>query len=236
MLSNDISSETDRATRSETWLYLEEFTHRAVNDYTAMLAIVRRAAHTVTDDISESALKELANRLQAAAMSLRALRPPADGVLRDLSQELEPLCASLSNSILSPRQIRLTLTSEPVVINAHRCWQLSLIISELVTNAARHAFRSRDHGSINITTVVRGSSIECAVVDNGACGDSFVPGRGTAIVNALVKDLSGAITRNHMITGSVIVFSIPLADAFFIPAKDRRRSHILSRLSSDSDR
>lgn len=207
--------------RPGAWLYLEEITHRALNEYTAMLAIVRRASRSVMDESSELALDEVAAKLRAAAMSFLALRPPMDGLLRDLSGELEPLCASLSQSFSSSRQITLTLTADPVAISAYRCWQLSLVISELVTNAARHAFRLRPSGSIEVTTRIHDGNIECAVVDDGICEEKVMPVRGTAIVNALVNDLGGTISRFHAVTGSIIVLSIPCAEALFIPAARR---------------
>ena len=224
MLSSDIGASQDRLPAAEAKLYLEEFTHRTLNDYTILLAIVRRAARNISDEAAEIALKEISHRLRAAATSLIALRPPADGLLRDLSRELEPLCASLSDSIMAYGRIALALSSEPVAISAYRCWQLSLIISELVTNAARHAFANRRNGLINVITAVRGGTIECAVADNGGCKPDFAPGRGTMIVNALVSDLGGAITRNHSVNGSTIVISIPLAEAFFSPTKTKPAS------------
>jgi two-component sensor histidine kinase len=218
MLSNHEGTESSQASRPDAWLYLEEITHRALNEYTAMLAMVRSASRSVTDENSEQILDDVATRLRAAAMSFLALRPPIDGLLRDLSRELEPLCASLSSSFLSRRQITLTLTSESAAISAYRCWQLSLIVSELVTNAARHAFRLRPSGSIEVTTCVRGDNIECAIVDDGICEENIKPGRGTAIVDALVNDLGGTISRHHAVTGSTVILSIPRAEVFFVPA------------------
>lgn len=218
ILATNGNADTGAAPRPDAWLYLEEITHRALNEYTAMLAIVRRAGRSVTDETSEQALDEVATRLRAAAMSFLALRPPMDGLLRDLSRELEPLCASLSESFSSSRRITLTLTTEPVAISSYRCWQMSLVISELVTNAARHAFRLRPSGSIEVTTSVRDGNIECAVVDDGICEETIIPGRGTKIIDALVNDLGGTISRHHAVTGSIIVLSIPCAEAIFVPA------------------
>ena len=217
MLSNDVDAAPDGSSVPAGWLYLEEVTHRVLNEYTVMIAMLRRATKMVLDKNAETTLNEISDRLRTAATYIRALRPPTDRFLRDISRELEPLCESLSNSIRSYGRIELVLSSEPVAISAYRCWQLSLIISELVTNAARHAFRTRDDGLINVLTAVRGGNIECAVLDNGRCEPTFTPGRGTAIVNTLVGDFGGAITRSQSINGSAIVFSIPLAEAFFTP-------------------
>jgi len=228
MLSTIGNTESGQAARPDAWLYLEEITHRALNEYTVMLAIVRQASRCVPDKTSEQALDAVAARLRAAAMSFLALRPPMDGLLRDLSRELETLCASLSDSFLSHRRITLSLTSEPVAISAYRCWQLSLIVSELVTNAARHAFLLRPSGFIEVTTRIRDENIECAIADDGICEETIKPGRGTAIVDALVNDLGGTISRRHGVTGSTIVLSIPRAEVFFVPAARRNGPSSLS--------
>ena len=204
--------------RPDAWLYLEEITHRTLNDYTAMLAIVRRAALTVGDETSGRALADVAVRLRATATTLLALRPPREGHVRDLDQELEALCGAITNSILSPRSITLTLLAEPVTVSAHRCWQVSLIISELITNAARHAFRDVSQGSIAVSVRTRGETIQCTIADDGTCKGNIAPGRGTAIVDALIDDLGGVITRRFSDAGSAIAFTIPLAERSFPPS------------------
>ena|ERR1700722_19881184 len=218
MLSIDQDTGTGSATRPDAWLYLEEITHRALNDYTAMLAIVRCAALTVGDKKSGQALADVTVRLRAAATTVQVLRPPRDGDIRSLDEELETLCAAITTSILSPRGITLTLSSEPVIVSAYRSWQISLVISELITNAARHAFRHASQGSIAVTVRVRGETIQCAIADDGACQGNATPGRGTAIVNALIDDLGGIITRRFSAAGSAIAFTIPLAKSFFRPS------------------
>lgn len=196
------------------WLYLEEIVHRALNDYSAMLSVLQCASLAVSDEESKRALNTVARRLRAGANVFHALKPPADAGLRDLNRELELLCSSLSISTLSWRGIRLTLSADSVMLEARRCWQLSLIISELVTNAARHAFREKSEGSIVITLRADGDSFECTVVDNGACSSTqLAPGSGTAIVNALIHELHGTISREYTGAGSTIAFRVPIAEA-----------------------
>jgi two-component sensor histidine kinase len=140
--------------------------------------------------------------------------------MRDLSQELANLCTHISSSILSPHGIRLNLSSDPVAMSAFRCWQLSLVISELVANAARHAFRHREAGAVTIKICACDEVLRCAIIDDGAAAGVVSPGRGTAIVNALISDLGGAISREHSGTGSTVAFYVPLADAILIPKID----------------
>jgi two-component sensor histidine kinase len=174
---------------------------------------VRRAQEKASDRTSELVLTEVGLRLRASAMTYLALRPPQDKHFCDLSRELAVLCTSISNSILSPRGIRLTLSADPVMISAFRCWQISLVISELVTNAARHAFHQRDGGAVTIKTSVCDGILRCEIIDDGAASPVVSPGRGTTIVNALINDLGGSVSREHLSTGSTIIISVPLADA-----------------------
>jgi two-component sensor histidine kinase len=193
------------------WLYLDEITHRAVNEYAAMLAVVRRAARSVSDHASAHALEEVAARLQAAAVMNRALQPAQGDGPQNLDRDLEALCAGLSASILAGRPIRLTLLTEPVVIGARRSWQVCLIVSELVTNALRHAFTRCSEGSITIKLGLTAGRVYCAVSDDGVAAPIVRPGRGTTIVDALAADLGGIVLRRHSGRGSCVVLSFPLA-------------------------
>jgi two-component sensor histidine kinase len=218
----------------DAWLYLEEMTHRALNDYTAMLTMVRRAADRAPDGTSAAVLNEVGVRLRASAMTYLALRPPLDGSDRDLSQELAVLCTSISNSVLSPRGITLTLSADPVIVSPLRCWQISLVVSELLNNAAKHAFRQRDAGAVTIKISTRGGMLRCAIMDDG--GVDSVPsfGRGTAIVNALVDGLGGTVSREYRSSGSTIAFCVPLTDADCVDQIATRMSPAVESRAFDS--
>jgi two-component sensor histidine kinase len=177
-----------------------------------MLAIVRRTAQTVSDQATGRALADVTIRLRTAAVTYQALRPPQVGHVCELDQELKTLCESISNSILSSRGIALTLASDSVSICAYRYWQISLVIFELVTNAARHAFGLEKDGSIKVIARVCDGNLQCAVIDDGVCEGVASPGRGTTIVNALITDLGGTISRNHSKAGSMIAVCVPLDD------------------------
>ena len=112
MPSNNFTVDPYEAMRPDAWLYIDEVTHRTLKEYTAILALVRRAAAVVLDETSGQALEDVAIRLRAAAASLRALRPPREGHVRGLDQELEALCTALTKSVLSPRA--LLLPSRPI--------------------------------------------------------------------------------------------------------------------------
>jgi two-component sensor histidine kinase len=231
MPANEFTTDSPSATRPDAWLYIDEITHRVLNDYTAILAIVRRASTAVVDETSGQALEEVAARIRAAATSLCVLRPPREGHVRDLDRELEALCTALASSFLSPKGISLTLSADPVTLGAYRCWQILLIVSELVTNSARHAFQRGDPGSVTIRVGVQDEAVRCSIIDDGSVRPDAVPGRGTGIINGLICDLGGSITRNFSDAGTTVDFVIPLAEAFFGKRLEAQR-----RLSPLSER
>jgi two-component sensor histidine kinase len=196
--------------RTGAWLYLDEITHRVLNDYTAMLCTVRAASRKNSRSEYVQALEELTDRLSASATAFRALCPPSNQVPSDLDAQLEDLCASLSASILAKKAIRLVFVADQVHASAQQCWKICLIVSELVTNAARHAFNEQAQGSIIVEITKQEDAIRCAVVDDGVSLATIVPGRGSAILDAMVAELGGTIIRNHTMWGSVVVFRVPI--------------------------
>jgi two-component sensor histidine kinase len=152
------------------------------------------------------------HRLTASATAFRALSPPPNAAPRNLDEELEALCKSLTTSLLAKNNIQLTFSAEPVSVAAHRSWKICLIVSELITNAARHAFRGRARGAITVTLAMRGEVISCSVADDGAASPMLAPGRGTAILDGIAAELGGTIARNLSSQGSAIVLQVPLTD------------------------
>ena len=56
----------------------------------------------------------------------------------------------------TPQGIELELASRPLKLRSERCWKLGLIVSELITNSARHAFGDRG-GTIQVELSASGS-------------------------------------------------------------------------------
>ena len=192
------------------WLYLDEVMHRTLNDYTVLLAMVQCASLAVSDTATEYVLRQIELRLRATSTTFRALGRPWGTLPRSLDVELESLCAALTESVLKDREIALTLSAQPITVDSGLCWRLSLVIAELVMNAAKHAFRASRRGSIEIDVRMSGGGVQCMVRDNGAATAVISPGRGTTIVNALISELGASIVRNFSSRGSIIVLHVPL--------------------------
>jgi two-component sensor histidine kinase len=76
-----------------------------------------------------------------------------------------------------------------------------MMVYELVTNAARHAF-GNGKGGIRVELSRAGKLVECTVVDNGSAPKNVQRGRGLKIVDELVKGLDGRLDQRFGQKGS----------------------------------
>jgi two-component sensor histidine kinase len=105
--------------------------------------------------------------------------------------------------------MELRLVERTFQMNSERCWRLGLIVSELITNAERHAFRNGGGGSIRVELLPSTSFVECRVTDNGAGEESANRGRGLEIVESLAKSLGGTIDQHFGPQGATAVLIFP---------------------------
>jgi two-component sensor histidine kinase len=206
--SNEISS-SERPSPEE-WLLFREYTHRVNNEFTsAISAISLAAAHSASGEV-KAALAAVVARLENYARVDRALRMPEQAASMDAATYLRQLCLAIGGSRLDFKNIRLVLVERPLMMNSERCWRLGVIVSELVTNAARHAFRERG-GTIVVELLSTASLVECRVTDDGTAEANVRPGQGLQIVQAMAEGLNGKVRQHFGPVGSTSVLSFPYA-------------------------
>jgi two-component sensor histidine kinase len=84
-----------------------------------------------------------------------------------------------------------------------------MIVSELITNAARRA-GTNGSASIRIELLPAEGALECRVTDDGACSPDIKPGHGVRIVEALARALGGDIRMQSGPRGACSVLLCPL--------------------------
>ena len=119
----------------------------------------------------------------------------------DAAVYLRKLCLSISRSKLDRMKINLVLSACPLPLQSDQCWRLGMIVHELITNAARHAFAG-GNGEIRVELSRTGSLAECWVLDNGSARANVQPGRGLKIVDELTKDLGGRFVQKFGPSGT----------------------------------
>jgi two-component sensor histidine kinase len=189
-------------------LLLAELLHRINNEFASAVTMMSCAAARSGNDEVKTALAAVSDRLMAYAEVHRALAGPADSLDVDVSLYLRELCEAISRSKLADKGITLALIDRPLKMNSVRCWRLGLVVSELITNALRHAFGTAG-GVIRVELIPSGSFIECRVSDNGCAAKPMRRGRGMMIIESLVESLDGSIEYVLGDRGSAVVVTVP---------------------------
>jgi two-component sensor histidine kinase len=192
-------------------LLLREITHRVNNEFASIIQLVSRTAAKSPDVNVKLALAGIAQQLHCYARVHHALQMPETNGFVDASEYLRNLCQSISLSKLEHRHIELVLVDQPFWLSSERCWLMGMVVAELITNAARHAF-DETGGTIRIECQVSEEVLECKVADDGSASNADVrPGTGLRIVEALAQAL-GAQFRFHLgESGSTATLAFPVA-------------------------
>ena len=187
---------------------LQELNHRINNEFAAAIGSVTVAAARSGNEEVKAALTGVAELLHRTADVHRVLQMPDHDTPVDSAAYLRQLCLSISRSRLDARQISLVLSAQPLRLQAERCWRLGMIVHELISNAARHAFANRG-GAIRVAVWQEGALVKCSVQDSGSVTTSIRPGRGLKIVNSLSRALGGRFGQTFGVQGSKSLLVFP---------------------------
>ena len=192
----------------EEFLLIEEMQHRVANEYAIAIANLALRARACPD-ASRTILAETAARLSDFAALHRALAPPRIATTVDLGEYLRTLCLAITRANLAELGMSLLFYETEVALEAHRAWRVGLIVSELITNAVRHGSWKRGEGVITVEILSEVGHVKCRVSDNGGGSEDAPRGRGTAIIEALARDLGGHIRREFNKDGVTVHLTVP---------------------------
>ena len=168
-------------------LLLAEYIHRTANDFATACAEIRVASRMPTPSAVQDRLAQAATQLHALASIQRILQPPREASI-DLGNRLCELCHYQAEARFAEQGAFIRLQTCEVVLDAERGWALLAIVSELLTNTARHAFEDPG-GQVLIELTRSGGAILCRISDNGVGIGAVRRERrtGAAIVEELAR-------------------------------------------------
>jgi two-component sensor histidine kinase len=194
-------------------LLLRELNHRVNNELTSSAICTVSAKAVESDDVAvKAALLDVVDLLHGYADVHKALRIPDPGHLTDAARYLQDVCFSITKYRLDRLSIRLVFSADDLRLESERCWKLGLIVSELLTNVARHARFDDRRPEANVKLLLAGSVVRCAVSDNGSASDLIVRGRGLTIVGELARSLGGRVHVSCAAEGSSFLLTFPLTE------------------------
>ena len=193
-------------------LLLRELNHRIMNELTCAVSAVSAKAVQSDSVAVKAALLDVVDLLHRCAAVHRSLRMPDQGCLTDAAKYLQELCFSVAKYRLEGLAMRVLFSADDLRLEGARCWRLGLIVSELLTNVARHAqFDVRDP-ELRVELRLAGGIVKCKVSDNGSAPEPIRRGRGLTIIGELVSDLGGRVHASCAAEGCSFLLTFPLTE------------------------
>jgi two-component sensor histidine kinase len=204
-----VGTDEDWTKNLDEFILLQEMAHRINNELTSTIGIISCTIERSRSENVKIALTEVIEHLFDHARVYRALQMPSSNRWIDAAAYLRELCQCISRAKLRHSGIELVLVEHPLQLRSAQCWRLGLIVSELITNASRHAF-ANDGGTIRIELRRLGASVECHVTDDGSGPEAVRPGRGFGIIQQLARGLNGKIRQQFGKKGASAILSFPI--------------------------
>jgi two-component sensor histidine kinase len=192
-----------------------EMNHRVKNSLALVASMLRLQAREDSDPSFAQQLEDATLRVGAIARVHEQLYQTSDVERFDVGRYIEAICKDLSASFA---QCEIVVEAQPgIVISTDRAISSALIVNELVSNAAKHAYRGQGAGRVWVKVAATGvDSFSIAVRDEG----DGVPedlefgkgkGLGARMVRALAQQLGGEFEIVARHPGVEFILTAPLA-------------------------
>jgi two-component sensor histidine kinase len=196
---------------------VNEINHRVKNSLQLVASMFTLQASASADPVLAQSLQEAIGRVTAVARIHERLYRSTDILKIDLAAYLADICADLSG-LSAQHEIRYE-APERILISTDRAVRIALLVTELVTNATKHAYPQGGQGRILVQARPTGlNTVALSVRDEG----SGLPqgfdiersrGLGMRIVAALLKQSGATLRLRHRQPGSEFFIEFPLRPA-----------------------
>lgn len=178
---------------------LKEIHHRVKNNLQLVSSILYIQANDTPDISVAEFLDECQNRISSIALIHQNLYLTDDLDKVGFQKYIEVLADSIINTFSEKDRVSLMINAKDIRFNIETSISLGLIISELICNSIKHAFKDRNDGIIFLEiNKIDETKYELIAGDNG-CGnlsksDSSIS-IGLELVRLLVMQLEGEIEK-----------------------------------------
>jgi len=189
----------DQSKLAERDLMLRELDHRMKNNFQTVASLLRLQLRRTAEEPAREALQEALNRVISISEAHRNLYAAGDDLEHvDMGVYLGDLCANLADALLLGEKVRLQCSVEHGALERDRAVAIGLIVNELVTNAAKHAFCEGKPGEIRVAFAHNDDGYRLTVEDNGrglpVDYATRGPGLGRGLVEAFTLQAGGSLT------------------------------------------
>ena len=194
---------------------VKEMNHRVKNSLALVVGMLRLQARQNSDPEFVQHLEDATLRVGAIARVHEQLYQSADVERFDVGRYIEAICTDLSASF---SQCKIHVQAQGgLIIPTDRAISSALIVNELVSNAAKHAYQGHGAGDVWVNVAATGvNSFFIAIRDEGGGlpkGAHFGNGKGLGarMVRALAEQLGASLEVVARHPGVEFILTAPLA-------------------------
>jgi two-component sensor histidine kinase len=202
-----------RAALEHQQVLMQEINHRVKNSLQLVGSMFNLQAGASKDPALKQALHEAYGRVTAIARVHERLYRNAEVGSVDLSGYLDDVCRDLQ-AVTGDNAIEF-VAGEPIRISTDRAVLVALLVGELVTNAAKHAYTASAPGPIFVHIAgTSGASVRISVRDAGKGlpndADLRHEGLGMKMIDAFVKQSGATLDIRRPAVGTEFLVEVPL--------------------------
>ncbi|MFN3433383.1 MAG: sensor histidine kinase [Sphingomonas sp.] len=196
-------------------LLLQEIDHRMKNNFAIVASILDIQRRRMNGEAADALGAALA-RVESIARAHRHLyrgAGQADAV--DMRAYLSDLCSALADALLLRGGVALSCSADAIEVPRDRAVSIGLVVNELVTNAAKHAFTGRAGGTITVGLRRRPGGMTLIVSDDGggmpASARPSGPdhGLGSRLIPAFARQAGGTLATDSGPEGTTVTMDMP---------------------------
>jgi two-component sensor histidine kinase len=188
-------SEEQRAARRHAEAFAE-LHHRVKNSLANAASLLKLQATPDADPRVVAAIEQAANRIHAIADLHGLLYTVESQDAVDLGVYVRDFCERLAQSLFEDRRVQIKVMTEQAMAPFEQAAPFGVILNELVTNAAKHAYPAAGEGVICVELRADPDVLVLRVSDAGrglAAGAERPGGIGMRLVRSLAKQLHGEL-------------------------------------------
>ena len=182
-------------------LLLKEVHHRVKNNLQIVISLLNLQFKDSEDPFVQDALTKSTDRIQSMSMLHKMLYNSTNIGSINISNYLEQLIKSVKDSYTTDKEITYTIDSDKgIEFGLDLSINLGLLVTEIFTNAFKHAFTNQNEGIISVKLKnSEGSKYMLSVQDNGRGFNSDHDNSdslGLIIIEALTSQIDGSYAIN----------------------------------------
>ncbi len=204
-----------REARDRAELLLREVNHRVANSLALVAALTSMQRAQVSEPSARQALRRHAARILAIAGVHKRLYTSQNVETVEIGAYLEGLIEELKGSMLAlGRDHDIVLDTNAVSLPTDKAVSLGIIVTELVTNAYKYAYKQHMRGDIRVRMVRDGEygSFPSRMTGVGYSRENTVSksGLGTVVISAMSGKLGAEISYPETSGGTKVVLRFAL--------------------------